>query len=331
MIITRTPVRVSFFGGGTDYPDYYGANGGAVIGVSIDKYVYVTINRLSNFFDYKIRVGYSKSELVNSVDDIVHPSVRECLKYKGIDGNLDIHIVADLPARTGLGSSSAFTVGFLNALYALEGKVVSKEQLALDALHVEQVLIKENVGSQDQIHASYGGLNLVEFSTDKFTVKPVVLSKDKRRILEDSLMVFFTGQTRFATEVLKEQVERTKSKVNDTYLSEMREMVYKATDIMSSEHDDKFVRSLGSLLNEGWALKKSLSKNVSNSQIDDAYLRAIKAGAFGGKIAGAGGGGFLMLLVDPVYQNSVRTALAELLEVQFKFDDTGSSLIYYKQ
>lgn len=330
MIITRTPVRVSFFGGGTDYPDYYNTNGGAVIGVTIDKYVYVTINRLSNFFDYKIRVGYSKSELVNTVDDIVHPSVRECLKYKGIDGNLDIHIVADLPARTGLGSSSAFTAGFLNALYALEGKVVSKEQLAQDSLHVEQTLIKENVGSQDQIHASYGGFNLIEFSADKFTVKPVVLSKDKRSILESSLMVFFTGQTRFATEVLKEQVERTKSKSNDSYLGEMHDMVYKAAEIMSGESDDQFIKSLGSLLNEGWALKKSLSKNVSNSQIDDAYLRAIKAGAFGGKIAGAGGGGFLMLLVDTEHQSSVRAALSDLLEVNFKFDDTGSSLIYYK-
>lgn len=330
MIISRTPVRISLFGGGTDYPDHYERNDGAVIGTAINKYVYVSINRLSNFFDYKIRVGYSKSELVNSVDDIAHPSVRECLKYKGIDGNLDIHIFADLPARTGLGSSSAFTVGFLNALYALEGKVVPKEQLANDAIYVEQDLIKENVGSQDQIHASYGGFNLIEFSSGQFKVKPIIISKEKRQILEDSMMLFFTGQTRYTTEILKEQVERTRSKDNDIFLKEMHAMVYDAIDTISSENKGSFVKSLGNLLNTGWGLKKSLSRSVSNHQIDDVYDRAIKAGAFGGKIAGAGGGGFLMLLVEPDYKDSVREALSDLLEVQFKFEDTGSSIIYYK-
>ena len=330
MIISRTPVRISFFGGGTDYPDHYERNGGAVIGVTIDKYVYVTINRLSNFFDYKIRVGYSKSELVNSADEIAHPSVRECLKYKGIDGNLDIHIVADLPARTGLGSSSAFTVGFLHDLYALEGEIVSKEQLAKDALHVEQKLIKENVGSQDQIHASYGGFNLIEFSSGQFKVKPIIVSREKRQILEDSMMVFFTGMTRYANEILKEQVERTRARDNDTFLKEMHSMVYDALNTISSENEASFVKSLGQLLQEGWRLKKSLSKAVSNQHIDEAYDRAIKAGAFGGKIAGAGGGGFLMLLVDPDRKASVREALGDLLEVQFKFEDTGSSIIYYK-
>lgn len=330
MIISRTPVRISFFGGGTDYPDHYLANGGAVVGTTIDKYVYVTINRLSNFFEYKIRVGYSKSELVNSISDIVHPSVRECLRHKAIDGNLDIHIVADLPARTGLGSSSAFTVGFLNAIYALEGKIVSKEQLANDALYVEQELIKENVGSQDQIHASYGGFNLIEFQSGKFKVQPIIISKEKRQTLEDSLMVFFTGQTRFATDILSEQVERTRAKDNDIFLKEMHAMVYDAVDIISNENENTFLKSLGSLLNESWSLKKSLSKSVSNQLIDDAYATALKAGALGGKIAGAGGGGFLMLLVDPSRKAEVREALNNLLEVKFKFEDTGSSIIYYK-
>lgn len=330
MIISRTPVRISLFGGGTDYRDHYEENGGAVIGTTIDKYVYVTINRLSNFFDYKIRVGYSNSELVNSINDIVHPSVRECLKYKTVEGNLDIHIVADLPARTGLGSSSAFTTGFLHALYTLEGKVVSKEQLANDALYVEQDLIKENVGSQDQIHASYGGFNLIEFSSGKFRVKPIIISKEKCQILEDSLMVFFTGQTRFATEILSEQVERTRAKDNDVFLKKMHSMVYDAIDIISNENKNIFVKSLGNLMNESWRLKKLLSTNVSNQQIDDAYEKAIKAGALGGKIAGAGGGGFLMLLVDPSRKDNVREALSNLLEVQFKFEEAGSSIIYYK-
>lgn len=328
MVISRTPVRISFFGGGTDYREHYLLNGGAVIGATINKYVYVSLNRLSSFFEYKIRVGYSKSELVNSVDEIVHPSVRECLRYKGIDGNLDIHIFADLPARTGLGSSSAFTVGFLHALCALEGKLAPKEKLAIDALHIEQDMIKENVGSQDQVHAAYGGLNVIEFGPERFSVKPLIISKSKRRLLEDSTMIFYTGQTRYANDILKEQVERTRSRNNDTFLKKMHEMVYDAINTISNENDEHLVMSLGLMLDESWRLKKSLSGQVSNSLIDDAYDRAVKAGAYGGKISGAGGGGFLMLLADPSRQGAVRGALGNLLEVKFKFEDAGSSIIY---
>lgn len=330
MIISRTPVRISLFGGGTDYREYYSNGSGAVIGTTINKYVYVSINRLSDFFDYKIRVGYSKSELVNSVDQIVHPSVRECLKYKNIDGNLDIHIFADLPARTGLGSSSAFTVGFLHSLYALEGKVATKERLATDALHVEQDMIKENVGSQDQIHAAYGGLNVIEFGPGKFNVRPLIVSESKRQLLENSIMIFYTSQTRLANEILKEQIERTISRDNDAYLKQMHNMVYEAIDIISNEEDNVFVQKLGVMLDASWKLKKSLSTQVSNSSIDEAYLRAIEAGAFGGKVAGAGGGGFLMMLVAPSSQDSVRKALADHLEVKFKFDSNGSTVIYHQ-
>ncbi len=217
MIISRTPVRVSFFGGGTDYREYYERCGGAVLGTTINKYVYVSLNRLSRFFEYRIRVGYSKSELVNAVEEIVHPSVRECLRYRNIDGELDIHIFADLPARTGLGSSSAFTTGFLNALYALEGLRVSKEKLAADCLEVEQELLKENVGSQDQVHAAFGGLNLIEFSARGFRVQPVVISESNRNLLDAAVMIFFTGQTRLASEIAKEQVQRTKARENDAF------------------------------------------------------------------------------------------------------------------
>lgn len=330
MIISRTPVRISLFGGGTDYREYYSNGSGAVIGTTIDKYIYVSINRLSDFFDYKIRVGYSKSELVNSVDQIVHPSVRECLRYKNVEGNLDIHIFADLPARTGLGSSSAFTVGFLHALYALEGKVATKERLATDALHVEQDMINENVGSQDQIHASYGGLNVIEFGPGEFRVRPLIISGRKRQLLEDSIMIFYTSQTRYANEILKEQVERTRSRDNDTYLQKMHDMVYEAIDVISNEKDNSFIKSLGVMLDKSWKLKKSLSSQVSNSLIDDAYDQALQAGACGGKIAGAGGGGFLVMIAEPSRQDDVRKALANLLEVKFKFDASGTTIIYHQ-
>jgi len=330
MIISRTPVRISFFGGGTDYREYYERHGGAVLGTTIDKYVYVSLNRLSRFFDYKIRVGYSRAELVNSVDEIVHPSVRACLKHRNIEGNLDIHIFADLPARSGLGSSSAFTVGFLNALYALEGKVLSKDALANEALFVEQRLLKENVGSQDQIHAAHGGLNVIEFSGDSFRVQPLVITEAKRMLLQESTMIFFTGQTRYANEVVKEQIERTASRSIDHYLQAMHAMVGTATKIISDSHPNSMLEELGRLMHESWQLKKSLSTQITNSAIDDAYKRAMAAGAYGGKLAGAGGGGFLALLVRPDVQDRVRIALKDFLEVSFTFSNEGSSIIYLK-
>lgn len=330
MIISKTPVRVSFFGGGTDYREYYERCGGAVLGTTIDKYVYVSLNRLSAFFEYKIRVGYSKSELCNSVEEIVHPSVRECLRFRKIDGNLDIHIFADLPARTGLGSSSAFTTGFLNALYALEGRIASKEQLARDCLHVEQVLLKENVGSQDQVHAAYGGLNRIEFSARGFRVQPVVISEQNRSLLESAMMVFFTGQTRYASEIVKEQIARTKTKDNDDFLKEMHAMVDSSLQILADQTGSSMLESFGQLMHESWRLKKSLSPNVTNSVIDNAYEKALAAGAYGGKISGAGGGGFLTLIVEPSRRDSVRKALHDMLEVNFRFEDEGSSIIYLR-
>src|SRR3990167_10521117 len=193
MIISRTPVRISFFGGGTDYPAFYERLPGAILGTTINKYTYVSINTLSEFFEHKIRIGYSKTELVKNLDEILHPSIRECLKHKNISGNLDIHIFSDLPAKTGLGSSSSFTVGFLNALYALQGKIVTKQALAQEACHVEQQLIKENVGSQDQFHSAFGGFNIIEFDKQNIKVRPLIISKEKLKILEDHLMIFYTG------------------------------------------------------------------------------------------------------------------------------------------
>src|SRR3972149_2088654 len=328
MIISRTPVRISLFGGGTDYRQYFERRGGAALGGTIDKYVYVSVNRLSSFFEYKIRVGYSKAELTNSVDEIVHPSVRETLKFKNLDGHLDIHIFADLPARTGLGSSSSFTVGFLNALYGLQGRKVSKQQLAEEAIYIEQQMIKERVGCQDQFHAAYGGLNIIAFSKERIFLRPVIISKEKLILLEESTMSFYTGLTRYANDVLKEQVDNTKSGCKDKYLQRMHQMVFEAEKIIADEESDEMIKQLGRLLNESWELKKCLSSKVSNGFIDVLYKAALQAGAYGGKISGAGGGGFLSLIARKDKQQAVREALKELLEVDLKFENQGSTIIY---
>lgn len=328
MIISRTPVRISFFGGGTDYREYFEREGGAVLGTTIDKYVYVSINRVSEFFEYKIRVGYSKAELVNNVDEIVHPSVRETLKFKNFNGNLDIHIFSDLPARTGLGSSSSFTTGFLNTLYALEGKKISKQQLAEEAIYIEQKMMNERVGCQDQFHAAYGGLNIIEFSKEGIVVRPVIITKEKHKVLKESMMSFYTGINRYASDILQEQVENTKTGSKDNYLKRMHQMVFEAEKIISDEEPDEMVKRLGKLLHKSWKLKKCLSSKVSNSFIDEPYEAALKAGAFGGKISGAGGGGFLSLIVRKDKQQAVRDALQGLLEVKFEFENEGSKIIY---
>lgn len=330
IIISRTPVRISFFGGGTDYPDFYLRNGGAVLGTTIDKFTHVSVSTQSGFFDHKIRIGYSRTELVSSIEEIEHPSIRECLRFKDISDNLDIHIFSDLPARTGLGSSSSFTVGFLSTLYALKGQKIPKQRLAEEACHIEQNCIKENVGSQDQFHAAHGGLNIIEFNTKGTLVKPVIISKDKLEYLESHLMMFYTGLTRFASEVVKEQIEKTQNQSNDAFLSRMLEMVYEAEEIISNEPKERMVQKFGLLLNESWELKKKLSSKVSNSFVDQAYAAARNAGAYGGKLCGAGSGGFLALFAPPEFQNQVREALKGLLEVKVGFEDAGNTVIYMK-
>jgi len=328
MIISKTPLRISFFGGGTDYPVYFHQAKGAVLGTTINKYIYVSVNRLSEFFDHRIRVGYSRAELVKHVDEIIHPSVRETLKFLNIDGNLDIHIFADLPAQTGLGSSSAFTVGLLSALHALEKKEVTKHQRALDAIHIEQNLIKEHVGSQDQMHAAHGGLNIIEFSKEGIEVRPVAITDAKMALLEKSMLIFYTGLTRFASEVLVEQIEKTKSGNSHEHLSSMYQMVFDAEKIIAHESPETMIRKLGTLLNEAWRLKKSLSTKISNDRIDEMYARAMAAGAYGGKLAGAGSGGFLFFLVPQEKQAAVRKALGEYLEVDFSLEKEGSRIIH---
>lgn len=326
MIISKTPHRISFFGGGTDYPAYYLKHGGKALGVAIDKYSYINIRKLPPFFDHKHRIVYSKQENVNDTSEIVHPSVRETLKYLNIDYGVSIHHDGDIPARSGMGSSSAFTVGLLNSFYALEGKMISKESLRDGAIHIEQQMIQENVGSQDQTFAAYGGLNLIEFlQSGHISVKPLILDSERLLEFESSLMLFFTGISRTAHEIAGEQIE--KSEINEPNLHIMKNLVDEAMGILTSDADlDEF----GALLNETWRLKKTLSTKISSNDIDQMYEAAIKAGALGGKLLGAGGGGFMLFFVPKNKQDGVKNALKGYLHIPFGFDFGGSEIIVYE-
>jgi len=326
MIISKTPHRISFFGGGTDYPAYYLKHGGKALGVAIDKYSYINIRKLPPFFDHKHRIVYSKQENVSSIDEIVHPSVRETLKYLNIDYGVSIHHDGDIPARSGMGSSSAFTVGLLNSLYALEGKMVSKDTLRDTAIYIEQEMIMENVGSQDQTFAAHGGLNLIEFlQGGQIAVKPLIMGPDRLAEFGSSLMLFFTGVSRTAHEIAGEQIARTD--INEPRLSEMKSLVDEACEILVLGKDLTF---FGELLNKTWELKKTLSGKISSDKIDAMYDSAIKAGAIGGKLLGAGGGGFMIFFVHLDRQNEVKKALDGYLHIPFKFDFSGSEIIVYE-
>lgn len=325
MIISRTPFRISFFGGGTDYPVWFEENGGAVLATTFDKYSYISCRQLPPFFDHKHRIAYSSIERVNSLEEINHPSVRETLRFMRIEGGLEIHHDADLPARTGLGSSSSFTVGLLNALYALNGRMPSKEELAKTAIYIEQDLIKENVGSQDQTLAAYGGFNYVEFKPNReIVVKPVTLTMERSQLFNDHLMLFFTGFSRTASEIAKTQIKNTRQKT--AQLKRMKQMVEEGLAILCSDHD---LNDFGELLHEGWQLKRSLSDKISNQAIDNLYEVARSAGAVGGKLLGAGGGGFLLIFAHPKEQPAIREKLKNLLYVPFKLESTGSQIIFY--
>ncbi len=325
MIITRTPFRISFFGGGTDHPAWYKEHGGEVLSTSLDKYCYVSCKVLPPFFHYKHRVAYSQIECVNHIDEIQHPVVRECLRYSNFSPGVDIYYHADLPARSGMGTSSSFTVGLLHALYGLQGKLVSKKQLALHAIEVEQERIKDIVGSQDQVAASFGGFNKIEFHHDgEIVVSPLLLSAALVEKLDSQLLLFFTGFSRLASEIEKQKLNNFNDRNKE--LIGLRRLVTQAIAALQQGQLDDF----GELLNEAWRLKRNLSAMVSNEQIDALYTRALKAGAKGGKILGAGGGGFLLLYVPPGNQDQVRSELHEFLEIPFRFEYTGSQVIFYK-
>ena len=325
MIITRTPFRISFFGGGTDYPAWYREHQGAVLASSINKYCYISCRYLPPFFEHKSRIVYSKTEHIKDHSEIDHPSVRECLKYLNIQKGIEIHHDADIPARTGMGSSSAFTVGLLSALYALQGKMKTKRQLCLEAIHVEQDLIKENVGSQDQAVAAFGGFNHIKFRGEHdIQIFPLTLNKQRLVDLQDHLLLFFTGLSRVAAHVAKEQIENIPQKKRELQI--MLQIVDEAIQILVNESN---LEEFGKLLHEGWELKKTLSNKITNSVIDEIYDVAKKSGVVGGKLLGAGGGGFLLLFAKREYHNEIKKKLNSFLHVPFSFENLGSQVIFY--
>jgi len=326
MIISRTPYRISFFGGGTDYPAWFKESGGAVLATSIDKYCYISCRYLPPFFEHKHRIVYSKVENVKEISEIVHPAVKAALEHMKIEDGVEIHHDGDLPARTGIGSSSSFTVGILHTLYALKGIMPTKMQLAMEAIHIERNILKENVGSQDQVVAAIGGFNKIAFNKDgDFQVTPITLSIEKLQLLQDHLMLYFTGFSRFSSEVAKAQIENTPKKKQE--LTFIQQMVDEVISVLNSSTD---VTEFGKMLHEAWRLKRSLSEKISTAQIDEIYEAAREAGAVGGKLLGAGGGGFMILFARPEDQPSIKQKLRKLLQVPFRFEAHGSQIVVYE-
>jgi D-glycero-alpha-D-manno-heptose-7-phosphate kinase len=326
MIICRTPYRISFFGGGTDYPAWYRENRGAVLSTSINKYSYITCRYLPPFFDYRFRIRYYQREETNCISEIRHPSVRECLQFMEIDKGVDLVHHGDLPARSGLGSSSTFTVGLLHALHALKHRMPTKRDLALQAMRIEQEIIKECVGSQDQTAAAFGGLNQIEFGgSNEIVVKPIIMEPGKLERLQQSTMLFFTGFVRSASEVVQEQVQNIQDRRAE--LTEMHALVDEAVNLLLQPGDE--LREFGNLLDRQWKIKRRLGSRVSNSKIDAIYETGIRAGAHGGKLLGAGNGGFILFLVEPERKERIRRSLEPLLHVPCRFEFLGSQIVYY--
>jgi D-glycero-alpha-D-manno-heptose-7-phosphate kinase len=325
MIINRTPYRISFFGGGTDFPAWFRKHGGAVLAASIDKYCYLTCRYLPPFFEHRIRLVYSRIESCHTLDEIAHPSVREVLRYLKIDRGVEIHHDGDLPARSGMGTSSSFTVGLLHALYALKGFMPSKHQLAEESIHIEQEVLKETVGSQDQVSAAYGGFNHISFLPNgNFSVRPITLTQERLKELNSHLMLFYTG------------IKRTSSNIAESYVNDMearrrqlrimKDLIEESISILNNGDD---LRGFGELLHEAWQAKRSLSASVSNTFVDEIYESAISAGAIGGKLTGAGGGGFMLLFAPPSRHKEIREKLNTLIHVPFKIEFSGSQIIFF--
>ena len=324
MIISQTPFRMSFFGGGTDMEEYFKEYGGAVLSTSFDKYCYVNVRHLPRFFDYSTEVSYSKTERVTSVDDLQHPAIRNAMKM------LDMHEIrltyeADLPARSGLGTSSSFAVGMLNAFYALKGKYADKKRLADEAIYLERVLCNEAGGWQDQIAASFGGFNRINFNADGYEVLPLIISPERKKKLNSNLLMFFTGFTRFSSDVQKANGLDKRDKIRQ--LQEMYSLVDDAENVLTDKNCD--LDEFGRLLDHTWKLKRQTGAAVSTDSIDGLYAKGIKAGALGGKLLGAGGGGFLVFYVQPEYQKAVKSAMSDLMYIPFEFENGGTRIIHY--
>lgn len=327
MIITSTPLRISFFGGGTDYPIWYREHGGSVLSTTINKSCYISCRHLPPFFEYHSRVSYSRVENVTRNDAIEHPSVRACLQFLNISEGIEIHHIADLPARTGLGTSSAFTVGLLMALYALKNQMRDKETLATDAIHVEQDLLQEAVGAQDQVSAAYGGFNRINFGRNgTIEVNPILTSPGRLSELNEHLALYFTGFSRTASEIAQEQLKMTPHKKRE--LEAMLQLVNEAEGILTSQ--TRSIQEFGKLLHEGWQIKRSLTSKITNSSIDEIYEAGRSAGAIGGKLLGAGGGGFMLFFVEPEKREALSEKLEKLLCVPFSFSSRGSHVVHYE-
>lgn len=325
MIITKTPFRMSFFGGGTDMEEYFKVNGGSVISTTFDKYCYVNVRHLPRFFDYSSEISYSKTERVISVDDIQHPAVREAMKMLDMR-EIRLTYEADLPARSGLGTSSSFAVGMLNAFYCLMGKYADKRKLADEAIYLERVLCREIGGWQDQIAASFGGFNRINFSADGYEVLPVIISPNRKQQLNDNLMMFFTGFTRFSSDVQKANSSSSTEDKNQK-LKQMYDLVNEAESILTNS--DRDIDDFGRLLDTTWKLKKGTGGSVSTDHIDYLYQKGIASGALGGKLLGAGGGGFLVFYVKKEKQQAIREAMKDLMYIPFKFENGGTRVIHY--
>ena len=327
MIISKTPFRISFFGGGTDYPEWYHENGGSVLATTIDKYCYISCRHLPPFFEHKHRIVYSKIESVKTTEEIQHPVVRAVLSNLSITDGLEIHHDADLPARSGLGSSSSFTVGLINVLNALKGLQISKQDLAKQATYIEQEVLKETVGSQDQVLAAFGGFNRIDFHPDdSFNISPVIINKDLVEQLQSHMLLFFTGLSRFSSDIARDKVSNFTNRFQE--LTRIKEMVDEGMSILQSPSTS--IMDLGKLMHESWELKRSLSAKVSTPKIDEIYGVGIKAGATGGKILGAGGGGFILFFAEPKNHKKIRERLKSLVHVAFHFDDVGSKIVVYE-
>lgn len=324
MIITRTPLRVSFCGGGTDLPSYYLQQQGAVVSTSINKYVYITINRLTPYFQNRILVKYSRTELVDSVDDIRHPIIREAMKLTGVVDRVEITSMADIPAGTGLGSSSSYAVGLLHALHTFRGEYVSAAQLAEEACEIEIGRLKDPIGKQDQYIAAYGGICYIRFNPDESVfVDPVICPHSTKMALQENLLMFYTGMTRRAGDILQVQKSVTASKMD--VLTRMKELCGDTLRVLQS---GRSLSRFGEILHEAWLQKRTLVDTISNDSINEYYEKARSAGAIGGKLLGAGGGGFLLFYVEKQNQDRVREALPELQELPFMFEPQGSKVIY---
>ncbi|SEK64348.1 D-glycero-alpha-D-manno-heptose-7-phosphate kinase [Bosea lupini] len=327
LITSRTPLRVSFFGGGTDYPEYFSRFPGAVVGMAINKYIYISALRLATFIDYKYRLSYSRLENTTRIEDIQHPVIREVLKYYKVDEALDMSVIADLPASSGLGSSSAFTVGLINLVKALKAEQMTRLDLGLAAIHAERELLSDSVGVQDQLHAAFGGLNRFDFVDGRIRISPVQMHSDSQNMLLSSLVLIYTGIQRSASATVKEQIEATRERKVDRELGELLALTTQAVEVLEGSDPERMLATFGAMMHEGWMIKRSLSTKVSTPEINELYDAAIEAGAYGGKLCGAGGGGFLLMVIPPERRAAFNERMQKAFLIPIDMDRQGSAIL----